>query len=116
MFTAVMDIGMRKEWDMAVAEYEQKGAIDEHNDIIWTSYKQIDNKKGKDKDFCLLRTWKSDDERYIIANRSVIHEKVSPNEAYERGEIFPSGFILTPWVMDDGMGRGSEVEQTRCDK
>ena len=115
MFKAVMGIDMRKKWDLAVAEYENKENIDENNDIIWASYKDLASKKDtkKDKDFCLLRTWSSDDHRYIIASRSVIHPKVPPRETHTRGEIFPSGFILTPWVMDDGLGRYEEVEQTR---
>ena len=115
MFKAVMGIDMRKKWDLAVAEYENKENIDEHNDIIWASYKELGSSKKdkKDKDFCLLRTWSSDDHRYIIASRSVVHQKVPPRDTHTRGEVFPSGFILTPWVMDDGLGRYEEVEQTR---
>ena len=39
----------------------------------------------------------------IFARRSINHPSAPPTDEYVRGEVLPSGFILTPWIMDDGM-------------
>ena len=117
MFKRIMDCDARGEWDVAVKDCKVWNKVDEHNDIIWMAYPPFGTEgKGKPKDFSLLRTWRLDEERYIVASRSVIHPALPVNEDHQRGEVFPSGFILTPWVMDDGMGdlRDNEYqEQTR---
>ncbi|GMH91198.1 hypothetical protein TL16_g11987 [Triparma laevis f. inornata] len=123
MFKKLMECEARKDWDMAVRDCKVWSKIDEHNDIVWMAYpagfgRKPGGEKGKPKDFSLLRTWRLDEERYIIASRSVNHPSLPINEDKERGEVFPSGFILTPWVMDDGMGdlRDNEYqEQTSFD-
>jgi acyl-CoA thioesterase 11 len=111
MHELIMDVQRRSEWDLIIAGTDVKEVIDEHNDIVWTAYPSI-SEPGKITDYSLLRTWKSDEDRYIIASRSVAHPAVPVNTAdtnYIRGEVNPSGFVLTPWSMDDGMGRDDEV-------
>ena len=36
----------------------------------------------------------ADNNSYVLASRSVIHETVQPRAEYERGEVLPTGFIL----------------------
>eukprot|EP00518_Triparma_eleuthera_P021685 CAMPEP_0197572560 /NCGR_PEP_ID=MMETSP1320-20131121/42521_1 /TAXON_ID=91990 /ORGANISM="Bolidomonas sp., Strain RCC2347" /LENGTH=681 /DNA_ID=CAMNT_0043135065 /DNA_START=245 /DNA_END=2287 /DNA_ORIENTATION=+ len=104
MFTKIMDVANRKNWDVAIQESKVMKNVDEHNDVIWTAYPgKLSGKDAKSKDFCLYRSWRMDDDRYIVSSRSINHPSVPPTDDYVRGEVLPSGFILTPWIMDDGM-------------
>ena len=119
MFKAVLDVEKRAEWDLAIAGTAVRQKIDANNDILWTAYPSF-SEPGTTTDYSLLRTWKQDEDRYIIASRSVAHPAVpvSADGKYTRGEVNPSGFILSPWTMDDGMGdwRGDEnAAQTSFD-
>ncbi len=108
-FDTVMDMDKRKSWDLAISEGEVVKQIDDHNDVIWMSYKNLTG-RTEQNDYSLLRTWKEDEDRYIIASRSIVHPDLVEKDGFVRAQVFPSGFILTPWIMDDGMGDLRDVE------
>ena len=120
MFNILLDVNRRKEWDLMIEEGNIATVIDSNNDVEWRVYKELvasepGSPRAK-KDFALLRTWKYDEDRYIISSRSIRHPSCPEKEGYDRGEVFPSGFLLTPWSLDDGMGRDEdEVAQTSFD-
>lgn len=133
MFALIMDVDSRKKWDMAIAGTEVREKLDDHNEIMyaqasfthhrlpqpltlfacsWSAYPSMAG-GGTVTDYSLLRTWRKDEDRYIVASRSVAHPAVpvSDEKKYVRGEVNPSGFILTPWIMDDGMGEWRDDEK-----
>jgi len=116
LFKLLMDPERRTEWDMLIAGTEVREEIDDHNSILWMAYPTM-GQPGKTTDYSLLRTWRHDEDRYIISSRSVAHPTVPLNEDSKvtRGEVNPSGFVLTPWVMDDGLGRDDYQQQTSFD-
>ena len=70
MFKKIMDVDGRKNWDIAIQDSKIVKKVDEHNDVMWTSYPgKLSGKDAKPKDFCLYRSWRMDDDRYIVSSR-----------------------------------------------
>ena len=114
IFDVVMDSKLRGRWDSLVDKCEAVARVDDNTDVEWRVYKDAKGassapgsveKTLAKKDFSLLRTWRLDGERYIVALRSIVHPACPVTDTYERGSVNPSGFILSPFDYDDGMDR-----------
>lgn len=97
----LLNFDRRHEWDNILSGEVIKTVIEDHIDIVRMKSSGIiseeSGKIGQKIDYCLLRCHRQlDDQRYAIVSRSIIHPSVPPQSGYIRGEVLPSGYLLTP--------------------
>jgi acyl-CoA hydrolase len=107
----LLNFTRRHEWDHILSGEVMKTVIEDQVDLVRmrsgspsaeeTEAETLENegKQAKRKliDYCLLRCHRQlDDGRYAIVSRSIIHPSVPPVPGYLRGEVLPSGYLLTP--------------------
>jgi acyl-CoA hydrolase len=117
----ILNFSRRHEWDEILSGEVMKSIVDQQIDIVRMKSgdphgeSETDNavdacegtRRRRLIDYCLLRCHRElDDGRYVIVSRSIIHPSVPPVPGYIRGEVLPSGYLLTPIASK----RGSETK------
>jgi acyl-CoA hydrolase len=119
----LLNFTRRHEWDHILSGEVMKTIVEDQIDLVRmrsghdsetssSEGKETDGEgvgeEGKEKmkskliDYCLLRCHRQlDDGRYAIVSRSIIHPSVPPVPGYVRGEVLPSGYLLTPVAASD---------------
>ena len=93
VFKLVLDHKQREKWDVGFRSGEVVDAIDNSNAIVREAFEPL-TEGGAPYDYALVHSWRVVHDSYVLAMRSVIHDKVPVVEGYERGELLTSGFIL----------------------
>ncbi len=102
VFECIWSFERRQEWDVILHDSTLVERIDDHNAIRREVFEPLSEEAGGTRhDYALLTSWRSSgDGSYVLANRSVVDDRVPPVPGFQRGEVLPSGFILEP-IYDD---------------
>jgi acyl-CoA hydrolase len=95
----LLDLERRPNWDSILTGREVK-KITESVSLVWMG------SAGGGLDYALLRCHQQlEDGRVAIVSRSILHPDIHPpageEDMYTRGEVLPSGFLLSPAAASD---------------
>jgi acyl-CoA hydrolase len=105
----ILNFSRRHEWDHILSGEVKKSIVDDQIDIVRMksgdpheeTEPHADRPGRRLIDYCLLRCHRElEDGRSVIVSRSIIHPSVPPVAGYLRGEVLPSGYLLTPVASD----------------
>jgi hypothetical protein len=91
-----LDLTKRCEWDTILHTCRVvKNVVENEIDIVYMATHATEEKRGVD--YCLLRCHRTlDDGRVVIASRSIVYDGCEHDKKlFTRGELMPSGFVLT---------------------
>ena len=92
----ILDLNKRREWDSIIqVSSVVKSIMENEIDVVYMGTAASASKKGID--YCLLRCHRElDDGRIVISSRSIVYDGCPhDNQLYTRGELLPSGYLLT---------------------
>ena len=90
-FKLLRNTNRRGEWDSMFLFGEQKIPVDASSDVIRLVFK---GERG-DSDLVLLRSWREEEDRWVLAYHSVVEDVIAPTvDGMNRGSIGSSGWIV----------------------
>ncbi|CAK9882974.1 unnamed protein product [Sphagnum jensenii] len=101
-----LDKSLRYQWDVLTADLELVEAIDGHTDIVYGSFDPKYFKRFYSKrDFLFSRSWRRDqDGSYSIRQISTTHKKQPTKSGFQRIDLSPSIWEITPLPSKPGVG------------
>lgn len=93
-YDLLRDLDRRKDWDSSCIECDNLRSISEDVEI----YRMVTGSCLGETEVLLLRACRAHEATggYVIASRSVRLEGIPPRQNCRRGEVLPSGYIITP--------------------
>ncbi|KAM9375600.1 START domain containing 14 [Pholidichthys leucotaenia] len=91
LYDVLLDGEYRREWDDIMRESHDIARLSANADVGYYSWKC---KIIKDRDVVTLRSWKIEDDDYLIVNFSVKHPKWPPTKEYVRAVSILTGYYV----------------------
>lgn len=99
----IMDLAKRPMWDTILTGYVVR-SVSDNVSLVWMG-------SATGIDYSLLRCYRElEDGRIVIVSRSIVHPDIQPagclqpgsKTPFKRGEVLPSGFLLSPVDINSG--------------
>jgi acyl-CoA hydrolase len=111
----VLDLSRRQEWDSIMHTSRiVKNLVENEIDIVHMGTEASSESNNNGVDYCLLRSCKTlEDGRVVVASRSIVYDGCGQDSTlYTRGELLPSGYVLTEVPQPLRVAAGTLIEAT----